>query len=79
MSKGDWGKIKAFFSVELSGFTMKGFKLIEGVNGLFVAPPSQKDSDGKYNNTIFIDKEVLSTLTKMAMKEYSKDTGTMPF
>ena len=79
MSKGDWGKIKAFFSVELSGFTMKGFKLIEGVNGLFVAPPSQKDSDGKYNNTVFVKKIEMETLTKLAIKEYGADSGTMPF
>tara|TARA_R100000655_G_scaffold4394_2_gene14096 strand:- start:2136 stop:2390 length:255 start_codon:yes stop_codon:yes gene_type:complete len=79
MTKGSWGKIRAYFSVEVSGFTMKGFKLIEGMNGLFAAPPSQKDEDGKYNNTVFIEKETLNTLTKMAIKEYGADSGTMPF
>ena len=79
MTKGSWGKIRAYFSVEVSGFTMKGFKLIEGMNGLFVAPPSQKHEDGKYNNTVFIEKEILNTLTKMAIKEYGADSGTMPF
>ena len=39
MTTGEWGKTKAFFDVEISGFTMKGFKLIEGINGIFVANP----------------------------------------
>ena len=37
MKKGEWGKIKAFFDLETEeGFTMKGFKLVQGINGLFV-------------------------------------------
>ena len=37
MNKGSWGKVRAFFDLTTSeGFTMKGFKIIEGINGLFV-------------------------------------------
>ena len=33
MKKGEWGKIKAFFDIKTDeGFTMKGFKLVEGAN-----------------------------------------------
>ena len=40
MTKGEWGKIRAFFDVEVvEGVTAKGFKLIEGEKGLFVGNP----------------------------------------
>ncbi len=44
MNKGTWGKVRAFFDITTSdGFTIKGFKIIEGINGLFVSLPSQKE------------------------------------
>ena len=33
MTKGDWGKVKAFFDVKVSGITIKGFKLVEARAG----------------------------------------------
>ena len=48
MNKGSWGKVRAFFDLTTQdGFTIKGFKLIEGINGLFVSMPSQKNKDAK--------------------------------
>ena len=79
MHKGSYGKVKAFFDVEVDGFTIKGFKLVEGIDGMFVGVPSQKDDEGKYNNTVFVKPVEMETLTKTAIKEYSTDTGTMPF
>lgn len=49
MTKGDWGKIKAFFDLDLNGIIIKGFKLIDAGNGLFVGSPSVKT---KRANTI---------------------------
>ena len=49
MNKGSWGKIRAFFDLQTEeGFTIKGFKLVEGIKGLFVGFPSQKGSDEEY-------------------------------
>ena len=49
MNKGSWGKVRAFFDLATSdGFIIKGFKLIEGINGLFVSMPSQKGNDDEY-------------------------------
>ena len=48
MTTGDWGKVKAFFDVEVESFTIKGFKLVDGANGLFVGNPSTKNKDGEY-------------------------------
>ena len=44
MNKGEWGKIKAFFDLETEeGFTVKGFKLVQGINGLFVGFQVKKE------------------------------------
>jgi DNA-binding cell septation regulator SpoVG len=70
MTKGSWGKIKAFFNVKVNGFTIKGFKLIEGMNGMFVGVPSIKEEDDTYDNTVLIDKDVMEDLKKTANKYY---------
>ena len=74
MNKGEWGKIKAFFDLETEeGFTMKGFKLVQGINGLFVGFPSQKGSDDEYYDTIWADKELKDTVNKLAIDYYGQD------
>ena len=70
MNKGTWGKLRAFFDVQTDeGFTIKGFKIVEGINGLFVSPPSQKGEDDEYYDTIFIAPELREELKKEAAKK----------
>ncbi len=67
MNKGSWGKIRAFFDLRTEeGFTMKGFKLVEGINGLFVGFPSQKGSDDEYHDTIWADRDVKEQVNQLA-------------
>ena len=77
MKKGTWGKIKAFFDLQTEdGFTIKGFKMVEGTNGLFVGFPSQKNNDDEYHDTVWADKDVKDRVIELAKKEYeSVDTG----
>lgn len=71
MNKGNWGKLRAFFDVQTDeGFTIKGFKIIEGINGLFVGPPSQKGKDEEYYDTIFIAPELREELNHTALQHY---------
>ena len=70
MKKGQWGKVRAFFDLEIEGFTIKGFKLIEGSEGMFVGFPSQKDKEGNYNSTVFAGKELKEKLTYEACEHY---------
>ena len=71
MNKGTWGKLRAFFDVQTDeGFTMKGFKIIEGINGLFISPPSQKGKDDEYYDTIFIAPELREELNHTAIQHY---------
>ena len=72
MNRGDWGKIKAFFDlITTDGFTIKGFKLVDGASGLFVSFPSQKGKDDEYYDTVWADKDVKDQLNKLAIEAYN--------
>ena len=67
------GKTAAFFDIQTDdGITLKGFRLVNGSNGLFLSSPDQKGKDGKYYETVILPKEMKSDLEKMALDEYSK-------
>ena len=75
MNKGNWGKIKAFFDLQTEdGFTIKGFKMVEGTNGVFVGFPSQKNNDDEYHDTVWADKDVKDQVTELAKREYESST-----
>jgi len=72
MSKGEWSKIRAFFDLETEeGFTLKGFKVVEGISGMFVGFPNQKNKDGEYNDTIFADKILKQKVNQLALEHYN--------
>ena len=74
MNKGSWGKIRAFFDLQTEeGFIIKGFKLVEGINGLFVGFPSQKGSDDEYHDTVWADRDVKELVNQLAIKNYGQD------
>ena len=78
MNKGEWGKIKAFFDLETEeGFTVKGFKLVQGINGLFVGFPSQKGNDEEYYDTVWADKELRESLSQLAIDYYGQEIMPM--
>ena len=74
MNKGSWGKVRAFVDLATTeGFTIKGFKIIEGINGLFVSMPSQKGSDGEYYDSIYASKELREELNRLALDAYGSN------
>ena len=74
MNKGEWGKIRAFFDIRTEeGFVVKGFKLVNGVKGLFVGFPSQKGQDEEYYDTVFAERELREELTQLAINEYGSN------
>ena len=76
MNKGSWGKVRAFFDVMTDeGFTIKGFKIIEGINGLFVSLPSQKGKDDEYFDTVYVGQELRQELNQLALQTYGMDTS----
>ena len=71
MNKGSWGKVRAFFDIHTDeGFTIKGFKLIDGINGLFVSLPSQKGKDDEYFDTVYVAPEIREELNHVAIQTY---------
>jgi stage V sporulation protein G len=61
------GKIRASVDIRTSeGFIIKGFKVVEGENGLFIGMPSERSRTGKYVDLVRIEdnnlREMLSTL-----------------
>ena len=79
MDKGNWGKIRAFFDLQTEdGFTLKGFKLVEGINGLFVGFPSQKGSDEEYHDTVWADRDIKEQVNQLAIKTYGQEVMATP-
>ena len=74
MKRGQWGKIVAFFDIKTEeGYIVKGFKIVEGNDGLFVGFPSQKNKDDEYNDTVFADKELRQQTNDLAIKYYHQE------
>ena len=74
MNKGSWGKVKAFFDIEtVEGFTIKGFKIVEGIEGEFVGFPAQ-EKDGEWHDTVWAEKELKQEIRDLAKAEYDNPT-----
>ena len=77
MNKYNKGKLRAFFDLELDiGITIKGFKLMEGINGLFASMPSQ-EKDGEWYDTIFCSKDVRGEINRIALESYGQEESPM--
>jgi DNA-binding cell septation regulator SpoVG len=84
---GGTSKIKAYFDVVTEeGITIKGFKIAEGVNGLFVGMPSEQDRKDrtKYWDRVVMSREMKDALLQLALPEYERQRdgaasgGSMP-
>ena len=65
-------KTLAYFDIETDdGILIKGFRVVSGNNGLFVASPDEKGKDGKYYETVTLPREMKKKLEKMAIDEYN--------
>tara|TARA_Y100000310_G_scaffold303052_1_gene341022 strand:- start:470 stop:757 length:288 start_codon:yes stop_codon:yes gene_type:complete len=75
INKGSWGKVRAFFDLETSdGFTIKGFKMVQGENGIFIGFPSQ-EKDGEYHDTVWANKDIKKEVEELAKIEYDNPSG----
>jgi stage V sporulation protein G len=80
LEDGQYGKLRAFFDLKTTdGFVIKGFKIVEGINGMFVGMPSNKNKEGEYSDAVYADKELRAELEKLAMRAYGQDsTSNLP-
>ena len=78
MTRGEWGKTKAYFDFEIiEGCTIKGCRLILG-DGFFVGMPSKlgKDENGedKWKDIVYCDKELKAKITELAIDFYQNES-----
>ena len=67
------GKTAAFFDIQTNdGIIIKGFRIVNGSNGLFISAPNDKGKDGKYYDNVILPKEMKSDVEKQAIEEFNK-------
>ncbi len=71
----DDDKLKAFASMTFNdAFVIRGLKIIEGKNGMFVAMPSRKRPDGQHQDLAHpINDQTRKYLTQMVLEEYERE------
>jgi stage V sporulation protein G len=67
-------RLKAFVNVTFDDdFVVRGMKVIEGKNGLFVAMPSRRSKDGTFRDIAHpINNEMRKRLEDIVLQEYHK-------
>ena len=66
-------KIKAFADVSIGSFIIKGLKVLDGKNGLFLSMPREKSKDGKWYDTVFpVTKEARQSLSDLVLEAYQQ-------
>lgn len=68
------GVVKAYASVTLDGeFVIRGLKVLEGENGLWVGMPGRKDRNGEFRDTFHpITREAREKLISAVLEEYDR-------
>ena len=71
--KNSASKTVAYFDMQTNdGIVIKGFRIVNGTNGLFVSSPDEKGKDGKYYESVILPKEMKDQLQQIALEEYNK-------
>jgi stage V sporulation protein G len=67
-------KLKAFVDLAIGdSFIVKGFKVVEGENGLFVSMPSAPGKDGKWYDAAFpTTKEKRQEIAEIVLSAYKQ-------
>jgi len=70
----DEDRLKAFVSITFdNAFVVRGLKVIEGNNGLFVAMPSRRRKDGEFRDIAHpINNETRQMIEKAVLGEYQR-------
>ena len=66
-------KLKAFVDISMAGLIVKGLRIMDGQNGLFVSMPRHQGKDGRWYNTVYpTTKEVQQELTQLVLSAYKE-------
>jgi stage V sporulation protein G len=65
--------LKAFVDISLAGIMIKGLRIVNGKNGLFLGMPRHQGKDGKWYPTVYpATKEIQQELTDLVMQAYQE-------
>ncbi|MBN2096869.1 MAG: SpoVG family protein [Candidatus Omnitrophica bacterium] len=66
------GKLKGFVDVAIADLVMiRGLRIIDGKNGLFVGMPRRQGTDGQWYPTVLpLNEEVKNQLNEMVLEAY---------
>lgn len=69
------GSLKAFCDLAIGEMLLvKGLRVVEGKNGLFVSMPRQQGKDGKwYDIVAMLTKEVGAEVTRVVLEAYKQE------
>ncbi len=67
-------KIRAFADVAITGlFLIKGLRIVDGKNGLFVGMPREQGKDGQWYQTVMpLSEEVKNQLNEIVLGAYQE-------
>ena len=74
------GSLKAFCDLLiLDTFVIKGLRIVQGKEGLFVSMPQEKGRDGKWYDTFFpVSSDIRKNLQEYVMSEYDNLKKDIP-
>lgn len=72
------GSLRAYCDITLANaFLIKGLRVIEGKNGLFVSMPRQQGKDGRwFDNVRPLSKGVKAEVEEAVLDAYHRETGS---
>ena len=69
----------AFVNIQTDTFVIKGLRIINGRNGLFVSYPREKGKDDKWYDILYpVDVMVKQEIENYVLGEYNKYIGKIP-
>ena len=70
-------KLRAFANVKFGGsLIIRGFSVLDGVNGIFVKVPSKLAKDGRWLDTISIDDFLKQEVESKVLEAYDKEVDS---
>ena len=71
------GSLKAYCDLSIANaFIIKGLRVVEGRNGLFVSMPRQQGKDRKwYDNVVLLTKQVKQNVDRIVLDAYQQETS----
>lgn len=64
---------KAFADITYGDMNVKGYRVVQGENGLFVSAPQEKGKDGKwYSTVVSLTPELRAKISDLILATYNK-------